>query len=189
MEEKRLLILKELLLIYSQMLKTCDERKYFELYKMYLQLLVKLSTNKPVFEENQKKYTNGNCYSYALGLSNPDGVSNVIMQTGMNIGYVGGSLVTSNDPEKYLYGIQKDFETLEVDFYDSAIGEENKHGGYKIAFYVSPKDFHFIRQNIDGSWSHKVGYSKVIKMVNEPGETFEGYKRVKTLEIVKPVLK
>lgn len=189
MEEKRLLILKELLLIYSQMLKTSDNRKYYELYKMYLQLLVKLGTNKPVFEENPKKYTNGNCYSYALGLSNPEGVSNVIMQTGMNIGYVGGNLVTSNEPKKYLYGIQKDFETLEVDFYDSAIGEENKHGGYKIAFYVSPKDFHFIRQNIDGSWSHKVGYSKVIEKVYEPSETFEGYKRVKTLEIVKPVLK
>ena len=187
--DKKLIILKELLLIYSQMLKTSDERKYFELCKMYLQLLVKLGTNNPVFEENKEKYTNGNCYSYALGLSNPKFVNNNFLQTGMSIGYVGGSLVSSNNPGKYLYGIQKDFETLEIDFYDSITGEENKHGGYKIAFYVSPEDFHFIRQNADGSWSHKVGYSKIIERVNEPGENLNDYKYVKTLEIVKPVLK
>ena len=187
--EERLIILKELLLIYSQMLKTSDNQKYFELYKMYLQLLVRLGTNKPEFEENQKKYTNGNCYSYALGLSNPEGVSNVIMQTGMNIGYVGGSLVTANDPKKYLYGIQKDFETLEIDFYDSSLDSENKHNGYKIAFYVSSTDFHFIRQNVDGSWSHKVGYLKIIEKLNTPSDTIEDYKHIKTLEIVKPVIK
>ena len=41
------------------------------LYVEYLKLSVCLGTNKPVFEEDFRKYWRCNCYCYALGISFP----------------------------------------------------------------------------------------------------------------------
>ena len=66
----------------------------------------------------------------------------------------------------------------------------NEHGGYKISLYESSDDFHFIRQNEDGTWSHKLGYSDLVERIDNPSKyLFDEYECIKTLEIVKPVLR
>ena len=49
-------------------------------------------------------------------------------------------------------------------------------------------DFHFIRQNIDKKWSHKLGYSETIDIVTPKYNVLE-YTNVGTIEIVKPVIR
>ena len=109
------------------------------------------------------------------------------MQLGLNIGYLSKNLVFKGTPEKYLYGLAKDFEELNIDSYETSVDLPNCHNGYKIAFYLSFNDFHFLRQNSDGSWSHKVGYLNRIDKLDTLPKTVNGnYELIRTLEIVKP---
>ena len=164
-----------------------DSPKYFELYKEYIKLLILVSSNNPSFNDDVKKYVNGNCYSYALDIFNPEGISNAILQLGLNVGYLSRNLVFKGTPEKYLYGLAKDFEELNIDSYETGVDLPNNHGGYKIAFYLSFNDFHFLRQNSDDSWSHKVGYLNRIDKFDTLPKTVNGnYELIRTLEIVKP---
>lgn len=174
--------------LYNEILKiSMDSPKYFELYKEYIKLLILISSNNPSFNDDVKKYINGNCYSYALDIFNPEGISNVILQLGLNVGYLSRNLVYNGTKEKYLYGLAKDFEELNIDSYEISSDLPNEHGGYKIAFYLSFNDFHFLRQNSDGSWSHKVGYlNRLDKFDTLPNIVNGNYELIKVLEIVKP---
>ena len=54
-------------------------------------------------------------------------------------------------------------------------------------YYLSFNDFHFLRQNSDGSWSHKVGYlNRLDKFDTLPNIVNGNYELIKVLEIVKP---
>ena len=174
--------------LYNEISKIpMNSPKYYELYKEYIKLLLLVSSNNPSFNDDAKRYVNGNCYSYALDIFNPEGISNVIMQLGLNIGYLSKNLVFKGTPEKYLYGLAKDFEELNIDSYETSVDLPNCHNGYKIAFYLSFNDFHFLRQNSDGSWSHKVGYLNRIDKLDTLPKTVNGnYELIRTLEIVKP---
>ena len=97
------------------------------------------------------------------------------------------NLIDNGTKEKYLYGLAKDFEELNIDSYEISSDLPNEHGGYKIAFYLSFNDFHFLRQNSDGSWSHKVGYlNRIDKFDTLPNIVNGNYELIKVLEIVKP---
>lgn len=176
--------------IYNELIKLdMYNPKYFELYKDYLKLLIKLGTNSPVFNNDALIYKNGNCYSYALDLFNPKGISNEKLELGLHIGYLSNNISAYPDLNKYLYGLQKDLEILEIDSYGSCYDKENVHNGYKIAFFFSKNDFHFVRQNADNSWSHKIGFLNKIENFESLPLTLNNYEYVKTLEIVKPVIK
>lgn len=56
-----------------------------------------------------------------------------------NIGFM------TNDLDDNLYWLQKDLEKLEIGSYECTMLGDVKHGGYKISFFKSPHDFHFIR--------------------------------------------
>ena len=57
--------------LYNEILKiSMDSPKYFELYKEYIKLLILVSSNNPSFNDDVKKYINGDCYSYALDIFN-----------------------------------------------------------------------------------------------------------------------
>ena len=46
---------------------------------------------------------------------------------------------------------------------------QNLSGGYAVLLVVKPKgDYHWYRQDSDGTWSHKPGSTKVIKGVENP---------------------
>ena len=116
-----------------------------------------------------------NCYSYALNaIRNP----NVNMQT-MQPGQSGGinSIIDQDD----LSDISKLLKLIENDakiygFVFERIGKYEKcqTGTYKVALVVDPddkfgnfsndKDYHWYRQNSDGTWSHKPGRNAVVNV-------------------------
>lgn len=189
---------RKLISVYAKLITkigSIGSAEVYELYREYLKLSVKLGTNRPVFEEDKEKYKNCNCYGYALGVGAPDMFAKTfeykeIDDFCQNIGFMTDEVHYSNDLNDNLYWLQKDLEVLGIDSYESTMLGDIHHGGYKILFFKSPHDFHFVRQNIDGSFSHKLGFSSRIERVEMPQERVLGrYNYIKTLEIVKPVIK
>ena len=205
-------IKKEMLYIIMKSLKAnrymlVEELRY--LYQEYLKLIVRLQKNIPSYN-NGKCNSYKNCYFYALDLPVPN-IYRLNYRLILDEIYCTdlGSISRPNDlyrlyiPEtekevlEYLYS---DLDTLKIKAYDSAINKLPKHNGYKIAIFMesgSDHDYHFIRQNSDGSWSGKIGYEDcIVRMINpldylndniynEP----TSYELIKTLEIVKPNFK
>lgn len=55
-----------------------------------------------------------------------------------------------------MFGFETDMGYLRIKCFDSEVDRPNLHNGYKVSLYRGSKDFHFTKQNSDGSWSHKV---------------------------------
>ena len=87
---------------------------------------------------------------------------------------------------KMPWNLKSDLDSLGIYYYETDIDSINNHGGYKISLYYNyGEDFHFIREDFDGKWSHKMGYSGSIERV-KPSERIFKYNLVTTYEIVKP---
>lgn len=194
-EYEILSLYKDLFLDYQDMFTI------MELYQRYLKLKTKLGSNNPIFLEDKHDYHYGNCYTYALGLPCPNvfynkyrKVENDIMA--FNVGFLSKGF--SNAPkteEELLELFNADCKTLGIKAFTSNIEEPNSHEGYKICMYISKEkftedgyDFHFIRQNSGGLWSHKTKYGGPINTIVRPYRNNEKYRLVRTLEIVKPVI-
>jgi len=187
----RLKILKLYKRLFTEKLNANDiENIYIE----YLKLSVLLGTNTPCFKENLGKYRHVNCYGYALGIDLPEYIYkkyNEVESDGIrhNLGFISGKDFPVTDRDK-LDNLLSDFEVLNIKWFETDIERPNEHGGYKIAFYCDDwRDFHLIRQNKDGSWSEKLGYTSEIIQTEKPRPLADYYKLVKILEIVKPTIR
>lgn len=168
-----------------------DEVK--ELYKRYIYLESRVSTNSPSFKDDKDKYIYGNCYCYALGFTTPDVFSDVYgrfkkkMMT-HNIGFISGNIIDVLSPDDLMFGFEIDMSYLGIKHFDSEVDKPNLHNGYKVSLYRGFKDFHFTRQNNDGSWSHKVGYEPIVIKCTDPLQVLD-YEIIHTYEIVKPLVR
>lgn len=180
--------------------------RLMNLYRKYLKLQV-MSENIP------KDYvlSKGNCYFYALGLPIPDifyqkywELYGNIWQ--INVGEVGKDYrILTNKLALYKYrylleALYADLETLKIKSYECNIDSMPTHNGFKIAIFSYNNswkgDYHFVRQNPDGTWMQKLGYSPYISSCKNILEFIDDYNRkkdtdyeyVKTLELVKPVI-
>lgn len=187
----RLKILRLYKKLFSENLSASEIEK---IYVEYLKLKLLLSTNVPHFKENLGKYRHVNCYGYALGINLPECIYKKYLSVesdgiSHNLGFASGKSFPITAQEK-LENLFSDFEILNIKWFETDIESENKHGGYKIAFYCDNwRDFHFIRQNKDGSWSEKIGHTSEIIQTDNPRPLGQNYKLIKTLEIVKPTIK
>ena len=172
------------------------------LYKNYLELLIKYQEAIPCLE-NDYKLKNVSCYLYALGLNIPSIFKSVYetltsWQFGVDPGEISGynAFVEGWTKEELMERLYADLDTLKIKAYPSTIIAMPKHNGYKIACFLDKdgKDFHFARQNQNGIWSQKIGFNKKIYIDNDPTAFLHlskdyNYELIKTLEIVKPSLK
>lgn len=174
-------------------------RDILNLYKEYLQLVVKFQEPIPLLE-NDYKLKNISCYLYALGLSIPSIFKNVYetlipWQFGADPGEISGYDFFLNGwtEAEFLDRLYADLDTLKIKAYPSTINAEVKHNGYKIACFLGKynKDFHFARQNINGLWSQKIGFNDRLYLSDNPMSFLDkishyNFELVKTIEIVKP---
>lgn len=130
-----------------------------------------LDYNPSEWNSNSNIYDCSNCYSYALNAQrNPNG-SMSFMQPGQS-----GNVISSYDDivntERLLSAIREDATNYGFTF--RAVGKYEKcnPSTYKVALVVDPNDrgwsiltididYHWYRQNSDGTWSHKPGNGKV----------------------------
>ncbi|MBQ8844742.1 MAG: hypothetical protein IJ008_01850 [Clostridia bacterium] len=108
---------------------------------------------------------NHNCYAHIWGLDEKQLLNlkrSQIFQLGFSVNYdfdniFGFTRIPSEKKmEKLLF---KDMKAIGVDIKVSNEKEEVNEDEWKIALYYNDKDFHFIRQNSDKSWSGKNGFS------------------------------
>lgn len=102
---------------------------------------------------------NYNCYAYALNTKNYDFIS-----PGGSEGYN-----SRNTPNYFTAPVLEEMVRLDANNYHfqfEPIGKNDvcDKGFYKVALVVDPnrQDYHWYRQNSDGSWSHKHGANSVI---------------------------
>ena len=184
-EEDELELKNDIRLIYNKYLKICS----------YTDIKI------PKYNEGKWPYDN-NCYYYALDLKRPkifqDTYNEIFYEFFSNqIGSIGNvSLPTYFTEQDLLKALDADLEALGIISYESSIDKKPEHGGYKIAIYIRDKtdyskpDYHFIRQNEDGTLSEKRGYNDSIYIVQDPYnlEDRPEYRYIKAIEIVKPKL-
>jgi len=137
-------------------------------------IMLKMSLNKirgsiQMYPENWINLTTTNCYAYALGL---DINENNICISAYQPGTIAG--INNSINKKYLdysvliENIKKDLEALNIYYREIESKEQIKSNEWKIALFVerdysdSEKDllldFHFLRTNKRGIWTHKQGY-------------------------------
>jgi len=184
-------IYKYLILNYRNL----DANQINDLYIEYLKLSVQLGTNSPLYSKDFDKYLYCNCYCYALGLTLPSIIKLLYKHsTKDDMGHTIGFISKKDykfDINTILENLYMDLDTLKISVYDSDITKSPEHGGYKISLYLenNGEDFHFIRQNINGLWSDKLGYTNIIRDLDTPKPPNFNYEYVKTFEIVKPIIK
>lgn len=182
--------------VINQLNQAKSKEEVIWLYLQFLRLDMMLQNSSPEFMEEKRI---GNCYTYAMDFKYPEVFRDIyhnFSETRMNfnVGFIGNRKnMHTKSPEEIIENFYKDCEYLNISVYDSGYSEEIKHDGYKILFFIrkgsyKPIDFHFMRQNIDGSWSHKNGYDGDIKLT-EPQRYDKDYELVRTLEIKKPTIR
>lgn len=116
----------------------------------------------PLYWNNLKNRKKLNCYDYAFGNTNPKqhSKSQPGQYSGARDAVKGRNYTCDNVLEK----VRRDHpETVR----DAEFEDQCERDEYKIALMVAPKnpidsgDYHFMRQNPDGLWSHKSGKDPV----------------------------
>lgn len=115
-----------------------------------------------------------NCYQYAAAGSKPDGSNQVFNEAIPNPGELGGYKLTK-DSKNPVTETNRVFQGLEADGIKSLQTTSSelppkKDNHYLIGVYVAGNwhDFHFVRQDSDGGWSHKPGTGAPIERLREP---------------------
>lgn len=178
---------------------TSEEIK--KLYIEYLKLSMLLSTNKPNYKDDLHDYKRGNCYCYALGIKFPyDFYSKYNELSEIPFVHSVGFISENDDAftkKEIMSSLYNDLNVLNIKYKNTNINAKNKNG-YKIAIYFDNiykffNNFHVARENVDGSWSEKLGYTSEILKFSSPTDSYYvknlNYKLHKVLEITKPVIK
>lgn len=116
----------------------------------------------PDLWNNKNIINKTNCYSYVLNYQYIPG-TNIIKV--VNPGYFGNYFYKQEDIDRdvILDAAYADSSALGFTFNPISKYDVCTNGAYKIALVVDPgKDYHWYRQNPDGTWSHKRGKTEVI---------------------------
>ena len=193
------------LLAREDLTKSIANKEIRRLYREYLKLYVRINRMIPDYNEGRFK---GRINALDLSLPNIFSesftrITNFPLCT--NIGEISGLKFfnyrfNEPTPADLLDYVYTDLDTLKIKVYNSAINLPIRHNGYKIVIFMENnkrRDYHFVRQNSDGSWSSKIGYEELIVKSDNPFDYLNdnlfdiktNYEYVKTLELVKPSIK
>lgn len=123
-------------------------------------------------------YQYTNCYSYAVNAQVNPTTNNL---EPMQPGQANGVTISQNDllnTDKVVSAIESDANILGFGFDEIDANDPCPNGTYKVAFVIDNQysigdryqyDYHWYRQNSDGTWSHKPGITPV-KNVDSDGK-------------------
>lgn len=189
-------IYKELLISFvsGKLKPSYIEKLYIEYLKLYLEYNDVIPTSK----YNEKKFSNSNCYGFALDIPTPNIFKKLYERIEIDDFLINPGFASFKrfafTKSSTLENIFADFDSLGIKYFESSIQTPNTHNGYKIAILFRGDGYqvHFIRQNLNGTWSEKVGYSNLIRNFNNINESYYiklGYNLDMVYEIVKPLNK
>lgn len=127
----------------------------------------------PLFESDLEKVSGKyNCYAHIWGFDKSEIEQFPDYEVFDIPGFSGFEFEYPENEEELVRRVFQDMKLLGVDIKVSSINEPLKKDEWKIAIYYSNYDFHFMRQDRDGTWSHKLGYSPHIFYENTPPEKY-----------------
>ena len=105
--------------------------------------------------ENWEKFSKKtNCFTYALNMKNRFDSKVVGTMGNFKDIFLSSSLSLSE-----AITLEKEkLDVLNIEYRSSYFEEEVPDGYYKVIFFITTKDFHWVRQDEDGTWSHKLGW-------------------------------
>lgn len=114
----------------------------------------------PNYWNDSTRIKKANCYYYAM-----NALSNSTSLSTQQPGYKAGVTFSLNG-SSIISAVKKDIPYLSNPVSIRASSQSEKPGvkEYKVALVIDPgKDYHWYRQNSDGTWSHKRGQTNVVK--------------------------
>lgn len=97
-----------------------------------------------------------NCFTYAFNIRDGEVEKDIVANYGE---IVGKSVVNRNVTVEEVYDIAVEMlKKLCLDFKECKFETEVPKGYFKVAWYASKKDIHWLRRDDDGRWSHKQGW-------------------------------
>lgn len=162
--------------------ESLKESELLELYKSYLILRQKELSIVPDYNVDYNYYVNSyftNCYAYSLRLDIPEYFNEKYsLLTGYYFSFVPGVFSSKkypNNMKSLIDNTLSDLESLKIKLnYELVLLQELKN-------YNGSKDFHFIRKNICGNYSSKIGMSSYIPKTSYI-DILDGYELVKILK-------
>ncbi len=118
---------------------------------------------------------NFNCYAYALGLKTPNKYFN-LRWDGLNIynpGTISQFKIIIYDEKTLIESFLSDCDILGFDIINSTINDTISDNYFKVSIYLEEnqdsffRDFHFMRQNEDGTWSHMKSVGGIVTLVSD----------------------
>lgn len=107
-----------------------------------------------------------NCFTYALNIHDGKIDKNIVGDYEKIAGKSLGKDVTVD--EVYDIAVET-LKKLRLDFKECQFETEVPSGHFKVAWYVSHHDIHWLRQDSDGTWSHKQGWYRSPTNIDENG--------------------
>lgn len=146
----------------------------------------------PLKYEWRSIYADSNCYSYALGSGYKENrhSEGYIYNLGSMSGYD-----PPKDNKEAEEAFMSDMKVLGIKVRKSSLDEEMQEGEWKVVLFfaceldeIPFRDFHFARQNEDGSWSHKECIEGPVRQLSSNPEYYTdldlvGYYMLKIEEI------
>ena len=137
----------------------------------------------PTFYTDYSPYRN--CYAHALNCGYEDREFSIYSPGAIYAEFNGSEIFNDDteyffDYELFIKLIKRDCSVLSITAsicsFNSKLGEES----CKIALTYSKtdNDFHFLRQNADGIWSHKPGFGNPMKRIKSERISYNGEKSI-----------
>lgn len=130
----------------------------------------------PIEDWRCSYYTNNNCYGYGLGAEYNENNYKIFPENEdeeyiYNLGCISGSKPARNIKEAER-NFMADMKVLDILVRKSYLEERIQNGEWKVVLFYDQEDpdsynFHFARQDVDGTWSHK-------EYCNGPVKRFDG---------------
>ncbi len=147
----------------------------------YKAILNSIGTYPPVFTTDYSIYRN--CYSHALNCMFEDRDFTTYSPGAICAIFNGSDSFNENNyyfrEDLLIKLLKRDCAVLSINAYSCNFDAKTAENAYKIAiaYSKSDNDFHFLRSNADGSWSHKPGFGNIFhrcksEIINYRGEQF-----------------
>lgn len=139
----------------------------YKLLRKRIEKILKTTNYPPKYNPDKWRKKKFNCYMYALDICM--NFSKYRPTCRIAPGFLSrGEKNDYNDTrEETIQYLIEDCKVLNLNIAETTMEEKIKENEYKIAVYVKKYcDYHFIRQDSNGNWSEKDGWSGDIRIVN-----------------------
>ena len=144
-----------------------------------------IGTYPPTFSVDYSPFRN--CYAHALNCNYEDRDFSIYSPGAIYADFNGSEIFNDEeyffDYNLFIKLVKRDCSVLSITASTCSFDSKLREQSFKIALTYSrtDNDFHFLRQNADGSWSHKPGYGNLFKRIKSEIIPYNGERSIDIL--------